>query len=151
MPTRSTHQSSGMLIGGIAAAHSARRQSQYNLWLEAVGGVVAGGIAAFGPDAIDPPFAPHHRSVGHAVVPTSIAVWLSCRQAVCLQRAFRDAADWHSCSRHLTVGDPLRQAAYFGGEVLCRLLAGAVVGFPAGYLSHLALDACTPSSLPLFT
>ena len=30
-----------------------------------------------------------------------------------------------------------------------RLLSGAMAGLIAGYLSHLALDACTPKSLPL--
>jgi hypothetical protein len=34
-------------------------------------------------------------------------------------------------------------------ELVFRLLAGAVVGFPTGYASHLLLDATTPKCLPL--
>jgi hypothetical protein len=34
-------------------------------------------------------------------------------------------------------------------EILAWLLVGAITGAAAGYLSHLALDGCTPAGLPL--
>jgi membrane-bound metal-dependent hydrolase YbcI (DUF457 family) len=35
-------------------------------------------------------------------------------------------------------------------SILNQLASGALVGFVAGYLSHLAMDFTTPAGLPMF-
>lgn len=46
--------------------------------------------------------------------------------------------------------EPLMQVLHGVIAWLWAILAGVAPGIVAGYLSHLALDACTPRSIPVF-
>ena len=46
--------------------------------------------------------------------------------------------------------DGFRRALLMIAIVACTVAAGAIAGLIGGYLSHVALDALTPASLPVF-
>jgi hypothetical protein len=47
--------------------------------------------------------------------------------------------------------DPFSDFAFRLAELFWRFLAGFLNGIAAGYVSHLALDAASPRSIPLLT
>ena len=107
-----------------------------------VGGVVGGRL----PDVIDPPTHPGHRGVGHAIVPAVAAMILVVRMIPDLQTVLRTrAADLRRRADLAPAEErwPLQLQA-----LVTEFVLGAIVGLPAGYASHLALDATTPAGLP---
>ena len=118
--------------------------------------VLGGALAAFGasrlPDLFDPPISPNHRDIAHAIVPVGIAV-AACRDYVPKsQIQLRSYADSLAAQRAMSHSmSDFEYVTTIVIEVLCRLLTGALIGAPAGYLSHLALDAFTARGLPLVT
>ena len=148
MPNRDTHQPIGILAGGLAAGVVAYRV-EGDVLAEGLGGAIGGWLGARLPDWIDPPTSPHHRSVGHGVVPVlavlrraeaHVSEWQAdLRQGAAEHRAARDSAStcWQRIS-HLLL------------ELLYLAASGALVGALWGYVSHLVMDATTAASLPLF-
>lgn len=84
-----------------------------------VGAVLAAGATNF-PDLIEPAAHPNHRQFFHSIAFAGMLGWVAYK-----------VHEWEP--EH-----PVDKAIRFG------LLTGA-----AGYLIHLALDACSPKSLPL--
>jgi hypothetical protein len=148
MANGAVHVEAGLVVGGAAAFASSADRTGYERLVEVIGGVLAGRAGAMLPDRIDPPTHPRHRSLGHGVLP-NIGIWsyvLSHAhefQELLRSKAAeqRQARDWAQC----------------WWEKLCclllelgyLLLSGGIVGLPAGYVSHLALDSFTPCGLPL--
>lgn len=141
------HQSVGFVGGGITAWYLASGQSAADRLIETIGGAVAGVAGAKAPDWIDPPTSPRHRSLGHGLIPIgTLASWAisnlrgwqeSLRsEAIALQAELRA----ESCG--------LRRVLLQLGILGCLLAAGAIGGFILGYLSHVVLDATTPTSIP---
>jgi hypothetical protein len=146
MPNRATHARAGAAVGVGAAVYCAREAPTEQLLAEAVGGLLGGWLGGVMPDVLEPATSPNHRKLAHSAVAggaltlARIAEWqASCRTAA-------DAAASRATAHPL--GTSERSRAEW--EVLLwRLLAGALVGFVAGYASHLALDAGTARGLPL--
>ena len=150
MPNLQEHLLASRTVGAVTAGFQASRERDpFNILLEIIGGYIGGDLGGRLPDGIDPPTWPGHRSVGHAVVPNAI-VWTGyCNQVPGIQQGLRtSAARLEDQARQ----DPdlVRALFLFAGAFGCRLLSGAVVGLPAGYLTHLAMDATTPRCLPAF-
>jgi len=111
------------------------------LWLQpsdriafAAGAATGGLIGARLPDIFDPPCTPNHRQVAHAVAPVgflAVKTWAGAVEFVESTLAEGD----------LEINPVTRFTRFF--------VAGLVKGAALGYLSHLALDACTPCGLPL--
>ena len=142
------HRKVGTVVGVGAAAYCARQQPLGHAIVEAIGGGLAGNLGARLPDFIDPPTSPRHRSIGHGMVPCGAAGHAAMSSFAGLQTKLRaEAARRAELQR--TTTSTAEQLWHLLLELLCRLGAGAIPGFVAGYGSHVALDFCTPASLPL--
>lgn len=148
MPNRKTHQTVGAISGGIAAIVRSESQPLEHRIVETLAGVLAGIGGGRLPDILDPPTWPGHRSIGHGMVPSGGGLALVFSKPDELQGAIRSHAEQEAAMRESA--DTLLAQLWHGFlELMLRLLAGAVVGLPAGYASHLLLDATTPKCLPL--
>jgi len=150
MPRRRTHIRAGVPAGAFAAAYRARDQTPACLIMEAIGGGVGGWLGAQMPDGLEPAsLGRNHRGFCHswsallsgvAYTQAAISEWEQfCRQKadeVALRRISNsEQTDWDRCLLSIQ-------------EMAWRIAAGILAGIVAGYVSHLALDACTPSQLP---
>lgn len=142
------HRLAGMALGAGFACYQARKQSPEDLLIEALGGVIGGNLGARMPDIIDPPLHPRHRSLGHGVVPVGAGAYASVRSLQGWQEFLRREAN-RRAELSPVANSPLESLWHWVVSLLCRLGAGAVAGFLAGYGSHILMDAVTPSSLPL--
>lgn len=170
MPNRSTHDPLGAGAGLVAGVCRVRRRRSRNLYrpvndshdaLQVVGSTIAGAYGSRLPDIIEPARNPWHRKTAHsASVGTVVASTL--RFIDGLEDGLRDTAEaaavrrretWRACQSATDILDlivRLFQAGfYLLAEVLAAFFSGAPAGAIAGYLSHLAADACTARSVPV--
>ena len=150
MANRRTHAVMGSLAGGGVAAFLAREQGFSRLLVEAAGGACAGMLAAALPDVIDPPTSFRHRGIGHGVASAAAAAVALAGRLPPIQQRLRLEAEGHAIAR-MQASSPRARTGHLIAELLGRCLAGAAVGAPAGYASHLALDARTPMGLPILS
>lgn len=148
MPNRHVHRRAGAVAGLAYATYRAWDQPGPYLLMEATGGLVGGVAGGLLPDCIDTPCSPHHRAEAHSVSITGTVGSLLNDQLPAWQATLRDNAYQYA---QLRASSPslLPQIGYGLLEILFRFLAGALAGLLAGYVSHLALDSLTPSSLPI--
>jgi hypothetical protein len=164
MPRRKTHAYVGMTAGIGYAAFQAKEQGSANLFVEAAGGALGGWWGGQLPDVIEPGTHPWHRSLAHSGVAgtTSLTAGRSklnlcqdqCRRQAEACRIKRESLKMvpHPSQPNLFVPAPSDQWEHLCltiQELFWRFAAGFANGFAAGYVSHLALDAGTPRSLPL--
>ncbi len=100
-----------------------------------LGGIYGGKL----PDILDPPSGgPNHRSTGHSVSANTVGLALYYSQIgpacenYCLERIKKAKKEESDRDR-----------------IIWSIALGIVWGSPAGQISHLALDGCTPKMLPL--
>jgi hypothetical protein len=148
MPNGKTHRRAGAVTGGTVALHRARLQPPLHQLLEAAGGTVGGTIGGALPDLLEPATSPWHRSVSHSwVAGASVASFFENLDR--WERTCRARAE-HYCRCKSTPGlDPVWRLLYALAELCWRVAAGVAAGLLSGYLSHLALDAMTPRSIPV--
>jgi hypothetical protein len=115
---------------------------------EVAGGIAGGWLGAALPDWIDPPTCPNHRHFGHGAATTVGIVWMSADAVLRLQQRLRHRANALAQARPYLQND-LARAMNWLEECFLRVLAGFLNGVAAGYVSHLAMDALTPASIPL--
>jgi hypothetical protein len=148
MANRKTHLTAGIACGTAAAIYTARDQTGAAFIAEIVGGAVGGAAGGLLPDLLEPAVHSWHRSTAHSFA-TATALGIT---------ATRSVPDWqHLCrmnaARHDTLHgsatDILSSAWHAFMAFLWRFFSGFTAGLPAGYLSHLALDARTPRCIPL--
>jgi len=145
MPNRGVHGAAGVLVGGGGAWLSSKGAQNADPFLEIVAGAVFGWAGGVLPDVLDPPDSPNHRGVAHGLAAAALLAsvpWKECAQH------WRDEAARH---RALAV-DPMlanERTWHELAAIFCSVLAGAHIGLPCAYGSHLALDSGTPRSLPL--
>ncbi len=164
MPGRETHAYVGLTAGLGYAAFQAKGQSQLNVVVEAAGGALAGWWAGQLPDVFEPAISSWHRSVAHSGTAAATIVVTARRKLTAVQDQCRKQAEVCRTKRHslklvphpsqpnLFVPAPGQRLEHFLltiEELLWRLAAGFANGLAAGYVSHLALDAATPRSIPL--
>lgn len=98
------------------------------------------------PDILEPATSPNHRKLAHSVA-TGGALGLAKiaeLQAACRRRAITQNQLAARCAPRSTERSNAEFTAF-----AWTFTAGLVVGFAAGYASHLTLDALTQRSLPL--
>jgi hypothetical protein len=149
MPNRRVHQAIGAAAGAGYAACRVRSENASHDWAEVLGGTFGGILGGAMPDQIDPPVNPRHRSLGHGVIPSVAVVKLYYGRLDHIQARLRGNADEHT-ARAKSIENRGARFIHHVLSLIFRLLAGAAAGLLAGYVSHLALDALTPSGLPLF-
>jgi hypothetical protein len=115
---------------------------------EIVGGGVGGAAGGLLPDLIEPAIHSWHRSTAHGAA-AATALGITATRAVphwpdlCRTNAARHDA------LHARATDLLSSAWHAFMAFLWRFFSGFAAGLPAGYLSHLAMDARTPRCIPL--
>lgn len=141
------HRGVGTVAGAGTALVRSLDQDAVAMVAETLGGALGGWLGGALPDVLEPATSPRHRSLCHSwATAATILTWANGRvtdgQQFCRQRA----QDWQRRAASSTGVDAFlaRLAALF-----CRLAAGFLAGLQGGYVSHLALDALTPASLPL--
>ncbi len=165
MADRKTHTVGGVATGMGYSAFRAKEESTQNLVTEMVGGAAGGYVGALLPDVLEPALSSWHRSAAHSCTAGAAIVYskdvLSGFEKFC-----REQGD--ACAlQHKTLQmrpDPLQPNGFVAApvdpfillslkiaELFWRFLAGFANGLAAGYISHLALDAVTPRSIPLLT
>lgn len=141
------HRLAGALSGAGSAALRAKDLPGQNQLVEAIGGAIGGYWGGQLPDLLEPATSSWHRDFAHSVSVGGLAV-----------KATNMVAEWESdCRRRSKHFGSLRQAThdqrlvlwYRCLELFWLLVAGVVIGFLTGYISHLVLDALTPRGLPL--
>jgi membrane-bound metal-dependent hydrolase YbcI (DUF457 family) len=114
------------------------------------------------PDILEPALSSWHRDVAHSlttgagVVAVLKSIFEGC-EAACRENAEKCKAIVMAplpMQNNVFVPaavDPIGQLFFKIAEILWRFLAGFLNGLATGYVSHLALDACTPRSIPLLS
>lgn len=148
MANGKTHEVVGTLAGAGFAYWAARDQSEDARMIELIGGALGGFVGGKLPDIFDPPTHPGHRSVAHAIAPLAVAAQQCMKHLRDWQETVRRMAD-HQAHLRAQAQDPSQQAWHEMLELAYRLIAGMIAGLIAGYASHIALDAVTPSGLPV--
>jgi len=150
MPRAQTHRVVAGVVGLVSSHRAALAAGSPQPVVEAVGGLVSAafltGVLA---DTLEPPTSPNHRGVAHSIVLAAV-LWqvIAPRLRPMAVRSRRDAADYLRRAEDSSLSDWQRLDARFSAS-LNSLFAGALEASVPGYLSHLAADAATPSSLPL--
>jgi len=108
-----------------------------------MGGIVGGRL----PDIVEPATSPRHRSTAHSWLVLFIVAAVSLEAA---RRQCREQA--RSCEQRLSSLwlSPEQRVLFALLSVLWRISSGFCTGVQVGYVSHLVLDGCTPSGLPIF-
>ncbi len=146
MPGKRTHSGVGLAIGlgaGVLAVQGG--DPEYRVIEVAFAGL-GGWIGGVTPDLLEPASDPNHRAFFHSltagggIAAVASADWLKSIRARADECAARASA--------APEGSDLRRSE----ELKCLALhcaAGLLIGFLAGYASHLVLDAVTPRGLPV--
>jgi hypothetical protein len=158
MSDRTTHKLAGVGSGTVFAACRAKGQSFENFLAEVAGGAIGGYFGGILPDVLEPAISSWHRSVAHSYVSAgtifvSAGAVLSTWETACRTKA----ENWKALQMIpgpngtfvVAPSDPIQRLLLSVAELFWRLAAGFLNGFTAGYISHLALDAVTPRSIPL--
>jgi len=157
MADRKTHIVAGITAGIGYAAYQAKEQSTPNRLTEIAGGGVGGYLGALLPDILEPGVSSWHRGTAHSWSAGAGIVSLRDRLAG-WEKFCREQAENCKAIPMMSVDaftfvpapvDPISDLFAKLAEFLWRFLAGLANGLAAGYVSHLALDAVTPRSLPL--
>ena len=121
--------------------------------METIGGGFGGYLASMLPDQLEPATSSWHRGACHSLTAAGVVGSLD---NVLLQMAASCRAEANKYRAIQTVRDPFTgefrsvPIGFFQtlAEWFWSFLAGLLNGLSAGYLSHLALDAGTPRSIP---
>jgi len=148
MPKRSTHDIFAATGGAVVGLKIVTGQNPAIQLLEIGVTVLASMVGARIPDLVEPGIHPFHRGFAHAAIPATTAYIAGIARArvICGERA---SACRHRAS--LCAAGSAEQSNQELTAIFWSLLAAALAGFAYGYLSHIALDALTPRSVPLFT
>lgn len=158
MPNRKTHTAVGAATGAAFAFYRAKDQTPNNLLTEALGGLLGGCLGGRLPDILEPAVSSWHRDTAHSLAVGGAIISTRNRLSE-LETGCRENAERCRAIRMVRQGNgfvpaPRGSLSEFLSEMqelLWRLLAGFLNGLAAGYLSHLALDAASPRSIPLLT
>lgn len=148
MPNKPMHLAVAIPVGVIIAANKANIFNGLPYFFEVVGGGIGAAVGGLVPDWVDPPRNPNHRSAGHSVATTITAGRVLWHHIDTWQDQLRREADRMRQFQQVP-SNPLLRVVCGAWEIVLRLLAGALVGFVAGWGTHLALDCGTARSLPL--
>ena len=151
MPNRDVHLPVGAMSGAAYATYHVWGQPGPYVLAEAADGLVGGiggGLLPDWPDWIDTPCSPRHRAEAHSLSVTGTVGYFMNQQLPQWQASLRAEAERFAQLRE-TSPSLLPTTGYGLLEFILRFLSGLLAGLLAGYASHLALDALTPSSLPI--
>lgn len=145
MARSSVHKKWGVAAGLGAVALNVPKGDTACAIAEFVGAALGGRVGGVAPDVVEPALTPNHRAFAHSLVAAGLLAAVARENHVgwCYERA---AECRGRASLALTEAERGRARSE---EVLWHFVAGLIIGFLAGYASHLVLDADTPRGLPL--
>jgi hypothetical protein len=151
-----THRLVGAGTGAVFAGFRAKEQKDHHWLAEVAGGALGGYVGGLLPDVLEPAISSWHRDVAHSYTAgggiVAMRDALAAFVAACRENAEKCRAIPMEQQGDVFVFvpvDPISRLLLDVFELLWRLAAGFANGLAAGYLSHLALDAVTPRSIPL--
>ncbi len=151
MAGRKVHLGVGALVGAGVGLYVARSVEGWPAVARILGAVLASVAGAALPDVLEPALHSWHRSSFHswAALVGSTTVTLGPPAAMHRWLGERGAAAerWRMQRDGLPEGHPDRAGLWLA-EMFEHVLVGAAAGAPAGYASHLVLDAGSPRGLP---
>ncbi len=148
MANRKTHVMAGIVSGTAVVGIRARNLAPEQLLPELAGGCLGGMLGGIVPDILEPAIHSWHRSVAHSGA-CGFANAALIQKCVSWQQRCRLEAQHHAQLKLVSQDDWTR----FWHAVMVfvwSLLSGFIVGVPAGYISHLVLDANSSRGIPLF-
>jgi membrane-bound metal-dependent hydrolase YbcI (DUF457 family) len=161
MPTRRTHILVGSPTGAVYAAHRAKSRPPLGRLVQTAGGAFGGAVGSVLPDIFEPAISSWHREGCHSIA-AGASIISSSSMFAGFQEFCRRQAEFCR-DRPISMvenaegifvtapPDPFAKLLSVVGELFWEFVAGFLNGFAAGYVSHLALDAVTPRSIPLLT
>jgi hypothetical protein len=158
MPDGATHKLIGASGGCVFAAYRAKDQNPGSWIAELAGGAIGGYVGGILPDILEPAISSWHRGVAHSYVGGATVVATAIEVLSKWEIACRTNAENCKATPAIVIPggmfvaappDPVYQFLSSLAELFWRLMAGFLNGLVAGYVSHLALDAITPRSIPL--
>ena len=151
MSDRKTHLGAGAVVGLGVGLYMVRNLEGWPVLARLVGAALASVAGAAMPDVLEPALHSWHRRSFHSWgalagmagvtlgPPVAARGWIAEREAVAERcRAQREA---------LPVDHPERAGLWLA-EMFEHFLIAAALGLPAGYASHLLLDAASSRGLP---
>lgn len=139
------------IVGGIAGGGAVLAREMQDTGLVRIdrlfGGVLGGISGSELPDRIELPTNPNHRGTFHSAGTGALLLY-TWRDLVYVSDELMLLRD-QALSKAQGADDFWSQLLYILGGLACGVVSGMVLGMPAGYISHLALDSTTPKSLPL--
>lgn len=149
MANGKVHRAVGTVTGAGVSLYRSRFQKPQDRLVEGIGGAFAGYLGGQLPDILEPAISSWHRGRAHSAlagvtIGTATVKALETYQAWC-----RERAEYYRMRRLSLEGSSGWYLLYYAAELFYRLAAGALAGFTGGYVSHLALDAFTPRSIPV--
>lgn len=148
MPCYKEHKTAASIVGGVTALAFATEQPPLQMLAEVAGGVFMGGHAGTWADQIEPGISSYHRQEAHALVPSLFGAQLVFQNVASFQGSLRQAATGCFEIAQSTT-NPFQAVINLLVGFGLHFVAGAAPAIATGYLSHVALDACTPRGVPL--
>lgn len=150
MPRKEEHIYKGMLLAVAVGGASAHDQPPTKAALEIAGSIAGGYVGARFPDVVEPANRPNHWGFAHSIAAGVGLSVVAIRNGPQLRDGFRAAGDEFFAMQSECRERFLPWFLCGIGGTLMYLTAGFILGFPAGYASHLGLDQlkCT-SDIPL--
>ena len=147
MPNRSVHVVTSGALGALYALHMSPSQPEAHRLLEVIGGGFGGCVGGRLPDVLEPATTPNHRGRAHSCAAAGTLLKLSNSKLRAWQQKCRDWADEFDRKRSTAPLGSVESVLLQVAALACRLFAGFLAGVLGGYVTHLALDACTPSCI----
>lgn len=148
MPGSRKHRSTGRTAGAIAALISARDEAALQMAAETIGGWWFGGAGGVFPDSLEPATSSHHRNMFHGAALNALGARYAVGNCRAIQEVLRLEAASHFAAAESSL-DFIGWVLHTTAGLFLHFLAGGVVGFPVGILSHLCLDYGSPRGIPL--
>ena len=145
MPNKNIHVPVGAVTGFLSVGAMPKKWPGPYI-LEALGAVIGGLVGSQLPDIIDPPTSPRHRGKAHSIAG---AVTENALLTVAIMKLEHEIDSLYSLIEEYRYNGFEIPASLIHRLIGLRACYGFVFGFGAGWLSHLALDVCTPDGLRL--
>jgi len=150
MARKLEHDYGGMLVGAVVECMTAGDLPSGKRLLETAGAVCGGCLGSRIPDLIEPAIGFNHWGFAHSLTAGAGTTGISLVGVLRTRNCMRALGEeMFELSRDDDLAAPWQYFATLGG-MLMYVIAGVVVGAPAGYVSHLVLDQVrSKSNLPV--
>ncbi len=151
MPDGRTHGRIGAVLGGTASLIATNELPNDGRFAATLAGLFAGYAGGKAPDVLEPPIHSWHRSECHSVAAGAAVIATGVQGAIALKEHMLERAAELRATRLALPPNHPDQLSLWVREFGIYVAYGAIVGFAAGYTSHLLLDGGTERGIPLIS